>query len=429
MEAMAGLFKAYTARKRTLGVLDLDDLLLYWRALGADEHVGPTIGEAFDHILIDEYQDVNGLQVEIVRALRRKRRDVTAVGDDFQAIYGWRAASAEHILRVPEPVPGRGGGDARAQLPLHPADPRRRQRARVPGRRVPSPSGCAPSALTAARPELIFCRDESAQAAEVCERVLAARERGMELREQAVLSRTSHDTALLELELTRRRDPVRQVRRPALPRGRARQGPDRADATGRQPGRRDLLVPRSPAARGRRPGEGAAGARPAGDADAGRRLDGRVGVRPRAAAGGRARARRRVDRGAPRNARRALAPGSAPSACATRSRRSSSSLSRRRRSGSHDLDQLVAAARESSAELAPLRRRARARPAAVERRSRRPAAPRRGLPGALDDPLREGTRVARRSTCSRSTTGTSRPACPRARARASTRSAGCCTWR
>ena len=37
VEAMAALFKAYTARKRALGVLDLDDLLLYWRALAADE--------------------------------------------------------------------------------------------------------------------------------------------------------------------------------------------------------------------------------------------------------------------------------------------------------------------------------------------------------------------------------------------------------
>jgi DNA helicase-2/ATP-dependent DNA helicase PcrA len=54
---------------------------------------------------------------------------------------------------------------------------------------------------------LIFCRDQSAQAVEVCERVLAAREQGMELREQAVLSRTSHDTDLLELELARRRIP------------------------------------------------------------------------------------------------------------------------------------------------------------------------------------------------------------------------------
>ena len=57
------------------------------------------------------------------------------------------------------------------------------------------------------RPELLFCRDEAAQATEVCDRVLEAREQGMELREQAVLSRTSHDTDLLELELTRRRIP------------------------------------------------------------------------------------------------------------------------------------------------------------------------------------------------------------------------------
>ncbi len=37
VEAMSILFKAYTARKRSLGALDLDDLLLYWRALVADE--------------------------------------------------------------------------------------------------------------------------------------------------------------------------------------------------------------------------------------------------------------------------------------------------------------------------------------------------------------------------------------------------------
>ena len=43
-EAMGALFKAYTARKRALGVLDLDDLLLYWRALAADDVTGPRDG-------------------------------------------------------------------------------------------------------------------------------------------------------------------------------------------------------------------------------------------------------------------------------------------------------------------------------------------------------------------------------------------------
>ena len=57
------------------------------------------------------------------------------------------------------------------------------------------------------RPRVVWVRDESAQAEEVCDRILEAREQGMDLRAQAVLARTSHDSDLLELELTRRRIP------------------------------------------------------------------------------------------------------------------------------------------------------------------------------------------------------------------------------
>jgi DNA helicase-2/ATP-dependent DNA helicase PcrA len=56
-------------------------------------------------------------------------------------------------------------------------------------------------------PGLVFCRDQAQEASEICDRVLAARERGMLLREQAVLARTGHDTDLLELELSRRHIP------------------------------------------------------------------------------------------------------------------------------------------------------------------------------------------------------------------------------
>ena len=206
VEAMGSLFKAYTARKRALGVLDLDDLLLYWRALAGDEVIGRTMDGAFDHLLIDEYQDVNGLQVEIIRALRGECRDVTAVGDDLQAIYGWRAASAEHILQFPTHFP-----DA-AVVALE-----RNYRSTQPILDVSNalaaqatrafPKQLRSERRDSARPDLVFCRDEAAQASEVCDRVLEAREQGMELREQAVLTRTSHDTDLLELELTRRRIP------------------------------------------------------------------------------------------------------------------------------------------------------------------------------------------------------------------------------
>ncbi len=206
VEAMAALFKAYGARKRTLGVLDLDDLLLYWRALAVDEVLGPAIEDAFDHVLIDEYQDVNGLQVEIVRALRRRNHQLTAVGDDLQAIYGWRAASAEHILQFPDHFPDttvvtleRNYRSTQPLLDLANALGAQAGRAFPKHLRTERPHG--------QRPDLVFCRDESAQAVEVSDRVLEARERATDLREQAVLSRTSHDTGLLELELTRRQIP------------------------------------------------------------------------------------------------------------------------------------------------------------------------------------------------------------------------------
>jgi DNA helicase-2/ATP-dependent DNA helicase PcrA len=205
-EAIGSLFKAYTARKQALGVVDLDDLLLYWRALAADEVIGPELERRFDHILIDEYQDVNGLQVDIVRSLRRGCRELTAVGDDFQAIYGWRAASVEHILGFPSDFPDATvvslETNYRSSQPiLDVANALADQATRAFPKRLRS------EREGNVRPELLFCRDESAQASEVCDRVLEAREQGMDLRQQAVLTRTSHDTALLELELARRQIP------------------------------------------------------------------------------------------------------------------------------------------------------------------------------------------------------------------------------
>ncbi len=205
-EALARIFRSYTARKRALGVLDLDDLLLHWQALSADELLGPLIAGGYDHVLVDEYQDVNGLQVDIVRNMRVAQPGLTVVGDDFQAIYGFRSASARHILDFPERFP-----DA------HTVKLERNYRSTAPILAVANAvseqdRAGFPKRLWTERegggaPELVFPHDEAGQARDVCERVMAAREEGMELREQAVLYRTNHDSALLEVELVRRHIP------------------------------------------------------------------------------------------------------------------------------------------------------------------------------------------------------------------------------
>jgi DNA helicase-2/ATP-dependent DNA helicase PcrA len=205
-EALGETFRAFGARKRALGVLDLDDLLLYWRALAGDPVVGPRLADAYDHILVDEYQDVNGLQVDILRGLRTNRPEVTVVGDDFQAIYGFRAASARHILDFPTHFPGARTvileRNYRSVRPILGVANAVSEQDKVGYRKqlwTDRDGGTAP--------ELVIPRDEAEQAGEVCDRVLAAREQGMDLRRQVVLFRTGHDSALLELELGRRRIP------------------------------------------------------------------------------------------------------------------------------------------------------------------------------------------------------------------------------
>ncbi|MDO5552462.1 MAG: UvrD-helicase domain-containing protein [Planctomycetia bacterium] len=96
---IAVAYARYQEALKTLGALDFDDLLLTTERLFR-EHMEVLQEEAgrFDHILVDEYQDTNTSQYNIVRGLALGHRNLCVVGDDDQAIYGWRGAEVEHIL-------------------------------------------------------------------------------------------------------------------------------------------------------------------------------------------------------------------------------------------------------------------------------------------------------------------------------------------
>ena len=93
----------YDARKRELGAMDFDDLLVNGlKLLKTNDRIREMLQEHFLHILVDEYQDTNGLQAEFTDILAAKHRNILAVGDDFQCIYTWRGAQIENIMEFPK---------------------------------------------------------------------------------------------------------------------------------------------------------------------------------------------------------------------------------------------------------------------------------------------------------------------------------------
>jgi DNA helicase-2/ATP-dependent DNA helicase PcrA len=201
------LYAAYVEAKVARAVLDYDDLLLYWFHLMTEDAIAARIGERFDHVLCDEYQDTNTLQAEILRRLKPDGRGVTVVGDDAQAIYGFRAARAGNILAFPNQYrpPARivtleqnyrstgpilDAANAVIALATERFD-KRLYSTRAGGE----------------RPRMVTVADELEQVDYVVRGVLERREAGVPLREQAVLFRAAHHSDALEVELGRRNIP------------------------------------------------------------------------------------------------------------------------------------------------------------------------------------------------------------------------------
>jgi DNA helicase-2/ATP-dependent DNA helicase PcrA len=201
------LFRGYVAEKQRQHLLDYDDLLLYWHAMMAAPAIAASLAERFDHVLVDEYQDTNLLQAAILRALKPDGRGLTVVGDDAQAIYSFRAAEVRNILDFAQGFdpPARVVALTRNYRSTPPILGASNAVIAQSAQRLPKQLWS--SRAGAERPQLVAVEDELAQAQWVADRVLLQREGGLELRRQAVLFRTGHHSAALELELTRRNIP------------------------------------------------------------------------------------------------------------------------------------------------------------------------------------------------------------------------------
>ena len=103
---LAGLFRAYTARKRDRHLLDFDDLLLLWQAALADPVAGPVLRGMFNAVLVDEYQDVNAVQASIVRLLQPDGKQPDLRGRRPPGHLRVRGADPAHLRQLVADYPG-----------------------------------------------------------------------------------------------------------------------------------------------------------------------------------------------------------------------------------------------------------------------------------------------------------------------------------
>lgn len=104
--AYAKIYDRYDATLRAYQAVDFDDLIrLPAELLDTHAELREKWQNRLRHILVDEYQDTNVAQYRLLQKLTGVRAAFTAVGDDDQAIYGWRGASADNLRQLREDYP------------------------------------------------------------------------------------------------------------------------------------------------------------------------------------------------------------------------------------------------------------------------------------------------------------------------------------
>jgi DNA helicase-2/ATP-dependent DNA helicase PcrA len=103
----ADIYAALVPALKQANAMDFDDLLLHPLALFRDHPERLAYWQdRFQHVLVDEFQDTNAAQYVQVKQLAQRHHNLCVVGDDDQAIYGWRGADVRHMLTFQNDFPG-----------------------------------------------------------------------------------------------------------------------------------------------------------------------------------------------------------------------------------------------------------------------------------------------------------------------------------
>ena len=210
VEEVIKVGRAYEDRKKELGAMDFDDLLVNGlRLLEENDGLRGHLQDHFRHVLVDEYQDTNTLQARFTDILAAKSRNLMVVGDDFQCIYTWRGAQYENIMEFPERWPGcriiKLERNYRSLAPIL-------DLANVVMRDVPHSFEKTLRPFRtggAVKPRLYKMYDGYAQAETILKLVRGLHEQGIAYKDIAILYRSHYTSIDIQLTLTRNHIPFR----------------------------------------------------------------------------------------------------------------------------------------------------------------------------------------------------------------------------
>ncbi len=208
-EAIGALYARYEDEKRRRRMVDFDDLLVrYADALETDGRFAAAQRWRWQHVFVDELQDVNPLQCRLLLALLGENEDLFVVGDPNQAIYGWNGADpgflADFPLRWPQAEVVRLDDNHRSSPQVVAAA------AAVLGRQ----GGATPvrsSRPDGPLPNLRSYPSEDAEAAGIASQLGQARARGLPWETMAVLARTNAQLSIISGVLSRAGIPYRAM--------------------------------------------------------------------------------------------------------------------------------------------------------------------------------------------------------------------------
>ncbi len=196
-DLMQRVFERYERWKRDAGRIDFEDLIeLTVRLLDEDERALATVRERYRAFTVDEFQDVNPLQQALLDRWLGESDELCAVGDDYQAIYGFTGASPEFLLALPRRFPQATVVRLESNYRSTP------QVLELANRLVPQLGGAAktlrPTHDDGPDPDLRGFAAPTDEARWIVERVRALAGEGTALEEMAVLLRTNARSADFE---------------------------------------------------------------------------------------------------------------------------------------------------------------------------------------------------------------------------------------